>query len=57
MARTMDRYWHGSDFIDPEEIEAGGITHEHTRKWQVLTDLQVCFGRCGLGQFRTSIPC
>lgn len=41
MARVMDRYWHGSDFISPEEIESGGITHEHTRKWLVLSELQV----------------
>lgn len=50
MARVMDRYWHGSDFISPEEIESGGITHEHTRKWLVLSELQVgCVCVCGGG--------
>ena len=32
---------HGSDFITPEQLESGGVTHEHTRKWRLLQELQV----------------
>ncbi|EFN53662.1 hypothetical protein CHLNCDRAFT_136414 [Chlorella variabilis] len=39
-ARAMDRYWHGQDYIDPSQIESGGVTHEHTRKWLYLQELQ-----------------
>ena len=41
MARIMDQYWHGSDYIDPSQVESGGVTHEHTRKWEILQHLQV----------------
>ncbi|KDD76796.1 malic enzyme [Helicosporidium sp. ATCC 50920] len=40
MDKVMDQYWHGSDFIDPSQVSEGGITHEHTRKWTALTELQ-----------------
>ncbi|GAB4815889.1 hypothetical protein N2152v2_002935, partial [Parachlorella kessleri] len=40
MARIMDQYWHGSDYIDPSQVESGGVTHEHTRKWEILQHLQ-----------------
>lgn len=39
-ARALDRYWHGQDYIDPSQIESGGVTHEHTRKWLYLQELQ-----------------
>jgi hypothetical protein len=41
MARIMDQYWHGSDYIDPSQVESGGVTHEHTRKWAILQNLKV----------------
>jgi hypothetical protein len=41
LARATDRYWHGQDYIDPSQIESGGVTHEHTRKWLYLQELQV----------------
>ncbi|PSC74934.1 malic enzyme [Micractinium conductrix] len=39
-ARALDRYWHGQDWIDPSQIESGGVAHEHTRKWLYLQELQ-----------------
>ncbi|KAL4857038.1 NAD-dependent malic enzyme 2 [Chlorella vulgaris] len=39
-ARAMHRYWHGESYIDPSQIESGGVTHEHTRKWLCLQELQ-----------------
>lgn len=39
-SHMLDAYWHGSDFIDPDQIESGGVTHEHTRKWRALQELQ-----------------
>jgi hypothetical protein len=49
MARLMDQYWHGSDYIDPSQVESGGVTHEHTRKWEILQHLQVRAARLGSG--------
>ena len=31
----------GKDYIDPGEVEDGGLTHDHCRKWKSLQELQV----------------
>lgn len=60
VARLAESYWHGSDFINPEEIKGSGITHEHTRKWMFLTDLQdrneTLFYRLLVENFREMAP-
>jgi malate dehydrogenase (decarboxylating) len=37
--RSMERYWHGDDYLTVEEETLGGITHEHLRKWHVLDEV------------------
>ncbi|KAG7671676.1 hypothetical protein Ndes2526B_g07436 [Nannochloris sp. 'desiccata'] len=37
--RSMERYWHGDDYLSVEEESQGGITHEHLRKWHVLDEV------------------
>ena len=31
----------GKDYINPGEVEDGGLTHDHCRKWKSLQELQV----------------
>ena len=37
----LERYRRGDDFVPASEVESGGVTHEMTRRWLVLQELQV----------------
>ena len=40
-AQMMRPLQFGKDYIDPGEVEDGGLTHDHCRKWKSLQELQV----------------
>ena len=37
----MSDYVYGKDYIEPHEIQGGGVTRDHVRRWKVLQELQV----------------
>ena len=38
--RFLLQYREGRDFVDPNEIEESGISHESVRKWKALSELK-----------------
>lgn len=38
--RFMLEYKEGRDYVDPNEIEDSGISHESVRKWKALSELK-----------------